>query len=83
MTFTPDTTIYEWTFEFYSPTEEEWLDFGYWTLEDNRQFITETLIQDEDGNVEDLSVSVKEWTFEEFQQNQGPDCLSLLRDYDG
>jgi hypothetical protein len=78
----PETIIHEWQFEFYSPKEEEWLDFGYWTLSDDQSAAIEMLLIDEDNDVEHLSCNLKTWTYEQFQKNQGDDCITLLRDYE-
>ena len=78
----PETIIHEWQFEFYSPKEGEWLDFGYWTLSDDQSAAIEMLLIDEDNEVEHLSCNLKTWTYEQFKQNQGDDCITLLRDYE-
>ena len=80
-TLTDDTTIHEWQFEFYSTSEEEWLDFGYWTLSDDEQTAIEMLLEDEDNAVDYLSCNLKTWTYEEFKKNQGENSLELIRDY--
>ena len=82
VTLTDETTIHEWQFEFYSSKEEEWLDFGYWTLSDDQSAAIEMLLIDEDNDVEHLSCNLKTWTYEQFKQNQGKDCITLLRDYE-
>lgn len=80
MTLTDDTTIYEWCFEFYHTGEEEWLDFGYWTLSDDQQSAIELLLIDEDNQVEHLSCKLNTWTYKQFKQNQGENSLELIRD---
>jgi len=80
-TLTDDTTIYEWGFEFYHTGEEEWLDFGYWTLSDDQSAAIELLLKDEDNQVEHLSCSPRTWTFKQFKENQGENNLELIRDY--
>lgn len=75
-----DTPIYEWCFEFWSPVEEDWVDYGYWTLANDEQLALKHLMDDEDGQVEHLSTSLNTWTFEEFKKNQGIECISLIRD---
>ena len=75
-----DTTIYEWCFEFYSPKESEWVDFGYWTLSDDQQSAVELLLIDEENEVEHLSCSLNTWTYKQFKANQGEDSLELIRD---
>ena len=80
MTLTDETTIYEWCFEFYSPKEEEWVDFGYWTISDDQSAAIELLMQDEDNEVEHLSCNLNTWTYAQFKQNQGEDSLEMIRD---
>ncbi|WVQ00831.1 hypothetical protein [Synechococcus phage MC09] len=80
MNITNDTIINEWSFEFYSTSEEEWLDFGYWTISDDQSAAIEILLKDEENQVEHLSCNHREWTFEQFKLNQGPDCMQLIRD---
>ena len=80
MTLTDDTTIHEWCFEFYHTGEEEWLDFGYWTLSDDQQSAIELLLIDEDNQVEHLSCKLNTWTYKQFKQNQGENSLELIRD---
>ena len=80
MTLTDDTTIYEWCFEFYSPKEEEWVDYGYWTISDDQSAAIELLMQDEDNEVEHLSCNLNTWTYAQFKQNQGENSLELIRD---
>lgn len=79
-TLTPSTIINEWTMEFYSPTEEEWVDYGYWTISDQEDQAIELLLKDEDNQVDYLSCQHRTWTYEQFQRNQGPDALHLIRD---
>ena len=78
---TPSTIINEWMMEFYSPTEEEWFDYSYWTISDQQDQAIELLLKDEDNQVDHLSCKHKAWTYEEFQRNQGTDSLNLIRDY--
>ena len=77
---TNDTIIHEWCFEFYHTEEEEWLDFGYWTLSDDQSAAIELLLKDEDNNVEHLSCHLNTWTYEQFKKNQGENSLELIRD---
>lgn len=75
-----DTIIHEWLFEFYSPGQEEWIEYGYWTLSDDQQSAVELLLIDEENEVEHLSCQLNTWTYDQFKTNMGPDCLSLIRD---
>ena len=75
-----DTTIYEWLFEFYSPKESEWIEYGYWTLSDDRSAAIELLLKDEDNAVEHLSCSLNTWSYAQFKLNQGENNLDLIRD---
>jgi len=79
-TLTDSTIIYEWCFEFYHTGEEEWLDYAYWTLSDDQQSAIEMLLIDENNDVEHLSCSLNEWTYEQFKKNQGENSLELIRD---
>ena len=80
MNLTDDTIIYEWGFEFYSEREEQWMDFGYWTLSDDQSAAIEFLLKDEENDVEHLSCSPRTWTYKQFKENQGEDSLELIRD---
>ena len=75
-----DTVINEWGMEFYSPVTEEWEDYSYWTLSDDRQSAVEMLQEDEANLVEHLSVTHRTWTLKEFRLNQGENSFSLIRD---
>ena len=80
MTLTDETTIYEWCMEFYSPKEEEWVDYGYWTISDDQSAAIELLMQDEDNEVEHLSCNLNTWTYKQFKENQGENSMELIRD---
>jgi len=77
----PTTTVYEWTMEFYSPTEEDYLDVSYYTFVEDSQMAREQLIIDEDGKVEDLKMNVTEHTYSNLK-DQGLDLETLILDYE-
>jgi len=77
----PTTTVYEWTMEFYSPTEEDYLDVSYYTFVEDSQMAREQLIIDEDGEVEDLKMNVTEHTYSNLK-DQGLDLETLILDYE-
>jgi len=84
-TITPDTTVYEWEMEYYSPTEEEWLECSYWTFTEDSQMAREQFITDESGtDYEDFQVtSVTEHTYSKLIDWYGEDSLKgLILDYD-
>ena len=66
--------------EFYSPSEEEWIDYSYWTISDQQDQAIALLLEDEDNQVDYLTCNHNTCTFEEFQRNQGTDSLTLIRD---
>ena len=60
-------TVYCHTFSFWSTVSEEWEEVTYYTLTpDNNQFMTETLIRDENSQLEDISLEVEEQTLDWF-----------------
>ena len=75
----PTTTVYEWTMEFYSPTEEDYLDVSYYTFVEDSQMAREQLIIDEEGQVEDLKVTLIEHTYSNLK-DQGLDLETLILD---
>ena len=77
----PTTTVYEWTMEFYSPTEEDYLDVSYYTFVEDSQMAREQLIIDEEGEVEDLKMNVTEHTYSNLK-DQGLDLETLILDYE-
>ena len=77
----PTTTVYEWTMEFYSPTEEDYLDVSYYTFVEDSQMAREQLIIDEEGQVEDLKMNVTEHTYSNLK-DQGLDLETLILDYE-
>ena len=77
----PTTTVYEWTMEFYSPTEEDYLDVSYYTFVEDSQMAREQLIIDENGEVEDLKMNVTEHTYSNLK-DQGLDLETLILDYE-
>ena len=79
-TLTDDTIVHEWRFEFYSPEQEEWLDFSYWTMTDDMQFAIIQLLMDEGNDVEHLSCVGDICTYAQFKLNQGENNLELIRD---
>ena len=77
----PTTTVYEWNLEFYSPTEEEWMDVSYYTFVEDSQMAREQLIIDEEGQVEDLKLNKIEHTYSNLK-DQGLDLETLILDYE-
>ena len=77
----PTTTVYEWTMEFYSPTEEDYLDVSYYTFVEDSQMAREQLIIDEEGEIEDLKMNVTEHTYSNLK-DQGLDLETLILDYE-
>ena len=81
LTVPPTTTVYEWTMEYYSPVEEDWMDVSYYTFVQDSQMAREQLIIDEDGKVEDLKMNVTEHTYSNLS-DQGLDLETLILDYE-
>jgi len=67
--------------EFYSPTEEDYLDVSYYTFVEDSQMAREQLIIDEEGQVEDLKMNVTEHTYSNLK-DQGLDLETLILDYE-
>ena len=62
-------TVYCFFFTFWSTVSEEWEEVGYYTLTpNNQQFMTETLVRDEDNKLEDISVVIEEQTLDWFNE---------------
>ena len=60
-------TVYCFTYSFWSTVSEEWEEVTYYTMTpDNNQFMTETLIRDENQQLEDISLEVEEQTLDWF-----------------
>ena len=58
-------TVYEFVFSFWSTVSKSWDEVSYWTVTpNNNQFMTETLIRDEEGKVENIMLQVKEHTLD-------------------
>lgn len=58
-------TVYEFVFSFWSTVSESWEEVSYWTLTpNNNQFMTETLIRDEEGKAENIMLQVEEHTLD-------------------
>ena len=70
-------TVYEFIFSYWSTVSEEWEECSYWTLTpNNNQFMTETLIRDENNNIENISLEVETHTLEQFDSmGYGRDLL--------
>ena len=70
-------TVYEFVFSFWSTVSETWEEVSYWTLTpNNNQFMTETLVRDENNNLEDISLQVETHTLEWFDNcGYGRDML--------
>ena len=82
LTVPPTTTVYEWTMEYYSPVEEDWMDVSYYTFVQDSQMAREQLIIDEDGKVEDLKMDITEHTYSKMVDWFGEDQLQrLILDY--